>query len=212
MLGDAHGIEQGAGAIFRHHAGGQFDISRRHAGDVAGHFGRVFFQHRLQFLETFGAIPNEVVVLPVFSQDHMHEAVEQGDVGAWLVAKMQIGVVGYIDAPGVGHDQFDPTLAFGPSNLRADDGMVFSRIGANDEDALAIVGDVPDGVGHRTAAEGCHQTGDGSGVSQPGAVVDTMRRQHLPCEFAEDEILFVGALGRGQQGEGVAAVSLSSPA
>ncbi len=76
-------------------------------------------------------------------------------------------------------------MPFCPPHLGADDRVLLGGVTADDKDTLALLGDVPDRVGHRAAAEACHQTGDGRAVSETRAVVDAIGAQHLPRELTD---------------------------
>ena len=86
-----------------------------HARDLAGYLGRVFFDGGLEFLEILGPLGDKVFVLPALAEDDMHQAVEQGDVGARLVLQEQVGIVGDVDAARVGHDQLGPPVPLSPA-------------------------------------------------------------------------------------------------
>ncbi len=191
VLGDAHGVEQRARAILGQHAGGNLDVSRGYAGDLAGHLRRVLGHDCRQLLEALGALGDEGVVLPALADDDVHQAVEQSDVCTGAVAQVEVGDLGDVDLARVGHDQFGPALAFGAADLAADDGMLLGGVAADDEDRAAVVGDVADAVGHRPAAEAGRQTGDGAAVSETGAVVDAVGGHQLAGQLGEEEVLFV---------------------
>jgi hypothetical protein len=52
-------------------------------------------------------------------------------------------------------------MPFSSPYLGTNDRVLLGGIAADDKDTLALFCDVPDRVGHRAAAEACHQTGDG---------------------------------------------------
>ena len=99
-------------------------------------------------------------------------------------------------------------MSFRPPYLGADHGVLLGGVATDDENALALLGDIPDRVGHRAAAKACHQTGDGGAVSEAGTVVDGIGGQDLPRELVKEIVLLVGALGRSQEGKSIAAVFL----
>ena len=49
------------------------------SGDL---LGRVFGHHRLQLFEVFGALGDEGLVLQALADDDIHQAVEDGHIGA----------------------------------------------------------------------------------------------------------------------------------
>ncbi len=138
----------------------------------------------------------------------MHQAVEQGNVGARFVLQEQVGIVGDINATGIGHDELGPTVPHRLPDLGSDDRVLLGGIAADDKEALALLGDIADGVGHRAAAKACHQTGDGGAVSEASTVVDGIGGQDLPRELVKEIVLLVGALGRSQHGKSIAAMFL----
>ena len=72
--------------------------------------------------------------------------------------------------------------------------MVFSGIGSGNQNHLGLF-NITDGVGHRSTAEGCGQTGHSGGMSEAGTVVDIVGFQHRPGEFVGDIILFIADAG-----------------
>ena len=55
--------------------------------------------------------------MPVILQDHVHQPIDQGDIGARTVAQVQRGKLGDIDAARVGDNQFDAALATLPGEV-----------------------------------------------------------------------------------------------
>ena len=71
--------------------------------------------------------------------------------------------------------------------------MSLRGVGANYKNAVGI-SDFSDGVGHRSAAERCGQTGHGGGMSETGTVIDIVGADNRAAEFLHQVIFFVGAL------------------
>ena len=74
VLGDAHAVEDaGRSGAWRTSGPPRSDLLGRDAGDLFHIFGGVFVDHFFQLLEAFGALFDELLVVQVFADDHMHQ-------------------------------------------------------------------------------------------------------------------------------------------
>src|SRR5690606_8838405 len=64
-------------------------------------------------------------------------------------------------------------------------------------------GDIVTRVVHGPTTEGLHETCHRGAVSKAGAVVDVVRADHLPRQLLHQVVVFVGALGTAQHGDGI---------
>ncbi len=92
-----------------------------------------------------------------------------------------------------------------PFHLKTQHGVSFSRVRAGDQEDIGFH-NVPNGVGHRSRANGRGQTGHAAAVSETGAVVDIIGANDRPGQFLEQVVFFVGAFGGGKEGDTVGAV------
>ena len=69
----------------------------------------------------------------------MHQAVDQGDIGAGSLAQVQGGKFGDVDPARVGNDQLDAALQDRLADHRAEDRVLFGGVGADDEASLAHI-------------------------------------------------------------------------
>ncbi len=70
-LRDAHAPIDRAVLRLGIHAGGFANIFRRHTGKFFGIFGREFFERFKEFIEAFGAVPDEIPIDQILFDDDM---------------------------------------------------------------------------------------------------------------------------------------------
>jgi hypothetical protein len=150
-------------------------------------------------LEFFGLLVDKGLIVPAVFQDDMHDAVEQGYIGAHPVVDMQVGDFRNMYLARIGDDDFGPVL-LGAKDPGGDQGMGDGGVGADDENAVGLL-ELLDGVGHRPTSECCGKTCHGGAVSESGAVIDVVGADCRPGEFLQQVVLLVGHLGRGQKGD-----------
>ena len=184
------------------------DVFRVHATDPGHALRRVLGHLGLEILEALGAARHEVVIVQILEDQHVHQAVEQGRIGAGLVAQMDRCVLCDRDAPRIGHDERHPALLDRLAQLHAEHRVLLGGVRADDEEALRVLGDILERVRHGPRAEACHQTGDGSAVSEARTMVNIVRLHHLSRQLHDEEVLLVGAASRRQRRERIAAVRL----
>ncbi len=93
----------------------------------------------------------------------------------------------------------------GALDAGGEDGMILCRVGAYDEDEASAL-DVGDGAGIAAVADGALEAHGGGVLAVAGAVVDVVGADDGAGELLHEEAFFVGAFGRGNEGESVGAV------
>ena len=137
----------------------------------------------------------------------MHQAVEEGHVGAGVEAHVVVGVVGDLGPPRVGDDQGGAVVG-GLLDEGRRHRVVVGGVGADDENGVGVQG-VGKRVRHRAAADLVQQGGDRRGVAQPRAVVDVVGAEDGANELLEQVVVLVRALGGAEAGQRLAAVRLA---
>ena len=206
MLGDAHTIED-AGSL----GGGELarrpdDISPRHTGNFFGHFRRVFLDGLRQFLEAFGTLLDELLIVQVLFQDDVHHGVEQRDITTRFLAEVQGGLLSKRYSARVRHYQPGVAGHYCLTDITTDDRVTLGSVGADDEEKVGLF-KIGDGVAHGAVSESCGRTGHCRRMSETGAVVYIIGADDGPGEFLHQVILFIGKLGRTQDTQAVRSVS-----
>ena len=116
-----------------------------------------------------GVIDHIIFVEQVVIDGIIAQAVEQGNVAAGPQTDVEVGFGGGTGEPGVGDDELGP-FVLGGGDVFKTDGMIFRRVGPDDEDAVAV-GQIIPMVGHGTPTEGGPQRGHGGGVSEAGLML-----------------------------------------
>ena len=107
---------------------------------------------------------------------------------------MQGSYLGKLGGARVGNDKLG-ALEFNPlPNEPPDNRMALRGIRAYHEEEVSL-GDVSDGISHRSASECLGQTGHCGGVSETGTVVYIIGPDYRPGELLQEIILLIGALG-----------------
>ena len=117
---------------------------------------------------------------------------------------MDIGSPGELGAAGIGDDQRGAAYVRA-LDRRAEHGVRFGRVGAGDEDDVRGVLHLAHRAGGRRRVERPLHRRDRGRMAQPGAVVDVVGAERSAEQPHEEVVLFIGALGRGEAGERVAA-------
>lgn len=207
VLGDPHGVVDGGALGGADEAGELNHLFGGDAGDE-GHLVRGIGggEHLgLERLKPFHPLGDIALVVPVVSDDLLHDAVEQHHVGAGAMGQVEAGMIGHLDPFRVRYHQPCLALAHYPLDVGTDDGVGRRGIGADDEDEIRVI-DARDVVGHGAAAERRLQPGDGGGVAQAGAVIHVVGGKLPAHEFLEQVVVFVGGLGRGEPSQRIAAM------
>ena len=163
----------------------------------------------LQPLEILG-IGLEVldVVEPLFD-DHMHDGVEQRHVARRLELQHVGGVLAHRLPARIDDDELGAALRRLFEEGRGHR-MILGGIGADDHDHVGML-DLVEGRGHRAGADAVDQRRHRRGVTEPRAVIDIVGAEAGADQLLEQIGLFVGAFGRAEAGDGLAAMGLGDP-
>ncbi len=145
-------------------------LGGRDAGDLFDVFRGVFGHRLFQGLEVFGALGDVRLVVELFTDDDLHHAVDQGDIGARDLPEPEAGILHQAMAPGVDDDEVFIFETRRPLDAGRNDRVVFVGVGADHQDAIGVF-QFGDGIGHRPGTERRGQTGHGGAVSEAGAVI-----------------------------------------
>ena len=105
VLGNAHTVNNGGSLGLGIEPGGLDQIRRGHAADLFHIFRGVLGHRFFQGLKIFGAFGHVVGGLEIFFDNDVHDAVNDRDVGARLLAQPEGGMFHQVNAPGVDDDQ-----------------------------------------------------------------------------------------------------------
>ena len=163
-----------------------------------------------QVLEALGVRLDVLAVVQLLLDDHVHERVQQRDVGAGLELQHVRGVALQRLAARVHDDQ--RLAALGRLlEVGRGDRMVLGRIGADHDDHLGVL-DRGERRGDRARADVLEQRCHGAGVAQPRAVIDVVRAEAGADQLLDQIGLLVRAFGRAEAGERTRAVALADRA
>ena len=161
----------------------------------------------LQALEALGVGLHVLDVDHALRDDDVEHGVEQRHVAARLELQDVAGVAGdALVLPARVHDDQLGAALGRVLEERGGDGMVLGRPRADDDDAVAVLGG-RERRRHGAGVQPLHQRRDGGGVAQPRAVIDVVGAEALPDQLLEQVGLLVGALGRAEAGDRLAAVA-----
>ena len=141
--------------------------------------------------------------MPAVCQHDLHDAIDQSHIRSRTLFQVKRGKLRDVDLARICDDQRDAAFEDRLPESGAEDRMLLGRVRADDEQGLRIVGDVVHGVAHRSRTKAEGQAVDGRGMAEPRAVVDVVRADHLSGELLHQIVFFVGALGRGEHGDGI---------
>ena len=158
-------------------------------------------------LEAFDVGLDVLLVVELFRHDRVEHAVEHRHVGAVLELQHMRGMALERLAARVGDDHGRAALLRLLEEGRGH-GMIFRRIGADDENHFGVLALV-ESSRHRAGADAFHQRGDRGGVAQPRAVIDVVGAETGAHEFLEQIGLLVRALGRAETGKTLRTVAVA---
>gem|GEM_PF-3602112 len=164
-LRDAHAVVRRHGRGLREDPRGLYDVvgvlEAADAGDV---LGRILLERFRDIVEALAAIGDVVLVLKIFLQNHVHQAVQDGDIGPRKDLEEHICVFRQIDAPRIDDHQFFTLVDDLVLDHGRDDRMVVGRVRADDQKGLGK-GYLTYRIRHGTRTERGRQTGDRGAVS-----------------------------------------------
>ena len=135
----------GAAGVFRHaqtvedggalgtcvHVGGGHEVVLADAADACDLVGRVVGHERLEGLEPFGLLRDEVAVHEAVAHHNVDHAVGKGHIGAGIQLEMDVRLRGEFDVARVHHDELAAALHSG-ANLHAQDRVRLLGVGAHE--------------------------------------------------------------------------------
>ena len=207
MLGHAQAVDNGRFLCLGIDPGGLLEVLGINAADMSHPLGGVLHNDLFQLLKALSAGLDELLVDQALVDEYVHHAVGKGHVGAGTELQVHSSGLGKADITGIDHDQLCAVLNC-LTNLRADHGMGFLGVGANQQDRVHIMGDVIDGVGHSAGAQGHGQTGNGCGVADAGTVIGVVGAKAGTNHLLHHVDILVGAPGAGKSGQRIGAVFL----
>ncbi len=150
MLGDPERVEHGGVLLGRVLARGRADVLGRHSGYAFGLLGRVPRDDLAHRVEVDGVRADVLLVMEPFLEDHVHQRVQQPDVGARPQLQVARRDLGQPDLPRVGDDELRPP-PHGTLHAQREDGMRLGRVRADDEQEAVVV-DLGNRVGAGSSA------------------------------------------------------------
>ncbi len=185
------------------HLGRRADRGRRDAGDLRRHLRRVRHHRRPHLVPVVHPRRDELPVLQSLRDDVVEHRVVEHDVGARHHLQVDVGQLGELGAPHVGHDELG-ALLHRALDQRAEHRVRLGGVGARDEDDVARLLDLAHRPRGRRRAHGAAHRRHRARVAEPGAVIDVVRAERAAHHPHEEVVLLVGALGRGQRRDRVA--------
>ncbi len=152
-LADAHAPVDGGAFGLGVEASSFTDAVGGYAGDRFSPFGGVCFQRFHVILKAFGAAADEVLVVEALFDDDVGHRLEDGNVGAGILAQPEGGEVGHANLARIDDDEFGPILAHGAFEEVGDDGVGLGGVGAGDDEGVQVF-HFGDGVGHGAGTDG----------------------------------------------------------
>ncbi len=142
MLGEPHRPQRRGPGAARVELGGLADRLRRNRRNARAHLRGVGRHAGLHLVEVVHPCRDELLVVQPRRDDVVEHAVVQRHVGAGEHLQVDVGQLGQLGAPHVGHDQ-PGALAHAALDQRTEDGMGLGGVGARDEDDVARLLDLP---------------------------------------------------------------------
>ena len=166
--------------------------------------GREILDLRLERLEPGDVGLDVLLVVELLLDDRVDQRIQHRHVAARLEAQRIGGMTHQILAARIDDDQLGAALGR-LLEVGRSDRMVGRRTGADHHDAIRLQG-IRERRRHRTGADAFHQRCDRRGMAEPGAVIDVVGPEAAPHQLLEQVSLLVGALGRAEAGQRLAAV------
>ena len=212
VFGDAEAVIDRAIAAGREQPRGGAQLLRIDAGHDRGGFRAVLRQgdegRPILELAPVAALAHEGFVDQAFGDDDMGQRGEHGDVGAGhqrqMVQRLDVRRLHHFGAAGIDHDQLG-ALAQPLLHARGEHRMRSRRIGADDHHDVGML-DRVEILRAGRGAERRRQAVAGRRVADAGAGVDVVVAEAGADQFLHQIGFFIGAAGRGDAADGVAAV------
>ena len=193
----AQAIDDGRLACLRVHPGSFPQTIRIDVADLSHLFRGVVSDQLLKRFEVLCVFGNIFLILKTLFQDHMDQAVDQGDIGTRAELQMDVRLFRQGDIAGVSDDEAG-ALLHSLTDLHAHHRVCLFRIGAYQENAVHVVSDVVDRVGHRARTQRFCKAGHRRGVAYAGAVVRVVIAKTGPDHLLAHVDIFVGRARAGK--------------
>jgi hypothetical protein len=203
VLGDAHGPDDRHGFVHGEELGRTLEVLDGDPGDLGHQRRRIAIDRAADVVKPLRTRLDKGLIVPAPLQDDVHQAVEQGHIGAGPLAEVQRGELGDVDGPGIGDHELDAAREHGLADHGAKDRVLLGGVGTDDEEGLGLFDDVVHRIAHGARAQAHAQAGHGRGVTQTRAMIDIMGAEHLAGELLHQVILFIGALCGGEDPDGI---------
>ena len=151
----------------------------------------------------FAVLGQPFVFLEALVDDRFQQPAQKQLFGAWGRPQPNVGVPGQFHFPGV----YDHQLGVLPG--RPFDGdphhvVFFGDVAVENDDAGGFF-EVPDGIGGPGVAQRLLQAQSQFGLGV-GGLIDVIGLHGCPGELLGEVVLFIGAVGRGQEGESLSGI------
>ena len=203
VLGLAHGPDQCRWLLCREHLGDALELRAGNAGDALDLLRIPLLHFLARVLEAVHALPDELLVLPAVLDDVPHDPVQHRNVGAWPHAHI-FGRVGSSPCQSRIDDDDVRLFHLGAfEQVLQRHRMGLGRVAAHDHLRFGVA-DVGVAVRHRAVAPGIGHAGDGGRMADARLMVRVVGAPE-GAKLAEQVRAFVGALGRTEPIDGIAA-------
>ena len=205
VLGDAHGPEDAGAVGLGDFVGDGFDVGGGDAGDALGVLEGEGCERFFIGVEVVDPLVDELQLGEVVVEEVFGDGVNPDRIGGGVGADEEVGALGHLVLAKVGDDEALAVKFVGALDAGGKDGMGLGCVGADDEDEAGLF-DVGDGAGVAAILDGARKAHGGGGLAVARTVVDVVGADDAASQLLHEVALFVGALGRGDEGEGVGAV------
>ena len=185
--------------------GGRLQFVGRDAGQLLDFLGGERLNFPFDLREPFRIPFDKLLVVQVVLDEISDESVEPRHVVAGRRSRVLVGVLGDADFPGVEHHEVGP-VADVLLDASRQHRMRLGRVRPADEVGVGLADVLVDAVRHRAVAERLLERRHRRRVTEPGAVVDVLRAEHLPRELLDEIRLLVAPLRRREATDRVDAV------
>jgi hypothetical protein len=128
----------------------------------------------------------------------MRHRIEERDIRTRTRAQMQSRKIRQFDLARVDQNQLRAVFADRFLHFQTNNRMCLGCIASSNEQDIRQM-NIGDGIGHRARAQCRGQTGHGTGVSEPRAVVDVICADQSARHLLQEIIFLVRALGRDEE-------------
>ena len=148
---------------------------------------------------------DELLLGQAVVEDVARDGGEPDEIGAGAGMQEDIGAAGHLVFAQVGDDELLAAQLVRALDARGQHGMALGGVAADDEDQVGLL-DVGDGAGIAAIADGAEKPGGGGRLAVARAVIHVVGADDGAGQLLHQVALFIGALGRGDEGERIGAV------